>query len=243
MPEMSTYVNRKYTGRKSPARKPEPSHETLRRSPVLWTIVGTLAALIAIGAFGWYLMQEPPPPALVTPAGVNDDGGRQAGVTVGGAGPVVVEVYQDFLSPRGRAVDESTRQALDSLVAQNRIRLVWHPLGTDADPSGGGTRAANAATCAADAGKARQFADALYANQPPAGSPGLSDDQIMDIAGPVGLNAPSFAACVRDQRYRDWVAVVDTRAAERGVAGAPAIYVNGSRLQNPTAAALVSAVG
>jgi protein-disulfide isomerase len=132
---------------------------------------------------------------------------------------------------------------LDSLVAQNRIRLVWHPLGGGTNPTDDATRAANAAACAADAGKLRPFADALFANQAPRGSPGLSDDQIMDIAGPVGLNAPSFAACVRDQRYWDWVGIVDARAAERGITTAPAVYVNGMPLDRPSAQALVAAVG
>jgi protein-disulfide isomerase len=242
---MGTYVNPRYRSRIRPDPTPA-EEERLRRSPVLWTIVGTLAAVIGVGVLGWWLMQEPPPPSLATPVAVSNDGGLQAGLTVAGTGPTVVEVYQDFTSSDSLALDAQLRSTLDALVAQNRIRLVWHPLGTAEDSAGDtgdATRSANAAACAADAGKARAFADALYANQPAPGRPGLSDDQIMQIAGPVGLNAPSFAACVRDQRYRDWVGVVDARAAERAVSGAPAIYVNGTALQRPTAAALTAAVG
>jgi protein-disulfide isomerase len=239
-------VNLPYTSRKAvtpPAATGGQDEERLRRSPVLWTILGTLAGIVAFGALGWYLMQDEPPPPLATPAGVTDDGGRQAGLAVAGTGPTTVEVYQDFLSPESRAADAAIRPTLDALVAQNRIRLVWHPLGEGTNTANDATRAANAAACAADAGKLRPFADALYANQPPPGRAGLSDDQIMEIAGPVGLNAPSFATCVRDQRYRDWVGIVDARAAERGVTTAPVIYVNGVRLDQPTARALVAAVG
>lgn len=242
MPEMGTYVNRRYSSRRR-ADLPEPGEERLRKSPVLWTILGTLAVVIGIGAFGWHLMQEDPPPTMATPAAVTNDGGHQAGLAAGGGGPTVVEVYQHFLSRDSKAVDAAIRPTLDSLVAQNRIRLVWHPLGAGTNPTDGATQAANAAACAADDEKLRAFADVLYANQPPPGRPGLSDDQIMDLAGPVGLNAPSFAACVRDQRYRDWVGVVDTRAAERGVTAGPAIYVNGIRLERLTAQGLVAAVG
>lgn len=244
MPEMSTSVNRPYSSRRQDKAPPEPAEaEKLRRSPVLWTVLGTLAAITAFGALGWYLMQDEPPPTYATPSGVTDDGGPQAGLTVAGTGPTTVEVYQDFLNPASRAADAGVRAALDSLVAQNRIRLVWHPLGEGINPTDGATRAANAATCAADAGKARAFADALYANQPAPGRIGLSDDQLMEIAGPVGLNAPSFASCVRDQRYREWIGIVDARAAERGVTGTPAIYVNGTRLDQPSATALLAAVG
>jgi Thioredoxin len=245
MPGMGTYVNPRYRSRMRPDPTPD-DEERLRRSPVLWTIVSTLAAVIGVGVLGWWLMQEPPPPAVATPTAVSDDGGLHAGLTVAGTGPTVVEVYQDFTSPDSLALDAQLRSTLDALVAQNRIRLVWHPLGTAEDGAGNpgdATRSANAAACAADAGKARAFADALYANQPAPGRPGLSDDQIMQIAGPVGLNAPSFAACVRDQRYRDWIGVVDARAAERALITPPAVYVNGEPLAQPTARALAAAVG
>lgn len=209
----------------------------------MWTILGTLAAIIALGAFGWYLIQDQPPPPMPTPAGVTDDGGHQAGLAVAGSGPATVEVYHDFLSPDSRDVEDALHPALDRLLTQNRIRLVWHPLGQRGESGDDAARAANAIACAADGGKLRSFGDALYANQPAPGRGGLTDDQIMEIAGPVGLNAPSFATCVRDQRYREWVAIVDARAAERGVTEAPAVFVNGERLARPTERALLAAVG
>jgi protein-disulfide isomerase len=247
MPGMGTYVNRRYASRLRPgrgaARLPAPEEERLRQSPVMWTITGTLAVIVALGGFGWYLMQPPPPPEVETPAAVTDDGGAMAGLAAGGSGPTVVEVYQDFLSPHSRSVDEAVRPILDALVAENRIRLVWHPVGEGINPTEGATRMANAVACAADDGKLRTYADALYANQPPPGAPGLSDNELLDLAGPVGLNAPSFASCVRDQRYHKWVGVVDTRTVERGVPQVPSIYVNGTRLEQPTAGAIVAAVG
>jgi len=241
MPGMGTYVNRRYTSRK-PATLPQPGEERLRKSPVMWAIAGILVGLTAFAGLGWYLMQPPPPP-YATPVAVVDDGGRHAGLAVGGSGPVLVEVYLDFLSSHSRTVDAAIRPTIDALLAENRIRLVWHPVGDGFNPTEGATRAANAVACAADVGKLREFTDALYDNQPRPGRPGLSDDELLDIAGPAGLNMPSFAACVRDQRYRDWIGIVDARAAERGVVDAPAIYVNGVRLAHPTVGALVAAVG
>ncbi len=243
---MSTYVNPRYTGRRSVDSPPEQEPERLRQSPVLWTMLGALTVLTLVGLLGWHLMQEPPPPSLATPASVTDDGGAQSGLAVAGEGPTTVEVYLDFLSRDSRTVDAATRPMLDRLVAQNRIRLVWHPLGSldeRTSPVGYSTRAANAVACAADAGKLRPFADTLFANQPAAGSAGLSDDQLMELAGPAGLNTPSFAACLRDQRYRDWVGVVDASAAGRGVSAAPAIYVNGTPVERFTPEAVAAAVG
>ena len=83
---------------------------------------------------------------------------------------------------------------------------------------------------------------ALFANQPAEGSAGLSDDQLIDLGGPVGLNAPSFAQCVRSQRYADWVANVDDQAARRGVTATPTVYVNGAPLGSPTPETLTAAI-
>jgi protein-disulfide isomerase len=129
-------------------------------------------------------------------------------------------------------------------MATNRIRLVWHPLTTLDDrttPPGYATRAANALACAADEGKLEQFEDILFTNQPASGSAGLTDDQLIDVAGPIGLIQPSFAACVRDVKYRDWLALGNSAAVERGV-HAPAILVNGKPLAQPTAEAIMASV-
>jgi protein-disulfide isomerase len=214
--------------------------ESLRYSPILWISILMLSGLTLSGLIVWYEMRHPPPPGLATPAGVTDDGGRQAGLTVGGTGSTTVEVYLDFSCVQCRAVDATTGPVLDQLAQLNRIRLVWHPIGS---PGGAGyaTQAANALACAADVGKLRPYADVLFANQPPAGSNGLTADQLIDIAGPVGLIQPSFAACVRDMRYRDWVAVGGTMAEQRG-ARAPSIYVDGRRLPQPTPDAIIAAI-
>jgi protein-disulfide isomerase len=242
---MTTYVNRRYTSRRHIPRPPEEGPERLRHSPILWFTIAALSVLGLTGLIVWHVMRTPPAPTLATPAGVTDDGGARTGLLVGGNGPATVEVYTDFLCAQCRAVDSSTRSVLDTLAAQNKARVVLHPLDvldTHSVPAGYSTRAANALACASDAGKLRTYEDALYAHQPADGSPGLSDDDLIDIAGPVGLNAPSFAACVRDEHYRDWVAVGDSAAQQRGVVTTPAIFVNGTRLSRLTPDAILSAV-
>jgi protein-disulfide isomerase len=66
----------------------------------------------------------------------------------------------------------------------------------------------------------------LYAAQPAEGSIGLSDDQLIDMAGRIGIITPSFAACVRDVRYRDWVNNVNAQAKARGISETPTVFVN-----------------
>ncbi len=224
----------------------EPDLTALRYSPILWVSIIALLVLALSGLIIWRGVRHPPPPPMATPAGVTDDGGRQAGIAVAGDGPATVEVYFDLLCAQCRLVDAQTWPLLKQLADQDRIRLVWHPialLNNRTQPPGYSTRAANALACAADEGKLREFADVLFLNQPKTGGPGLSDDQLIEGAGTVGLINPAFAACVRDMRYRDWVASGDSMAAQRGISQTPIIFVNGQPLDRPTAQAIAAAVG
>jgi protein-disulfide isomerase len=171
---------------------------------------------------------------------VTDDGGKQTGLPVAGRGPTTVEVYTDLSCASCRANDAQTGALLNQLAQANRIRLIWHPLGAAGAADSYATRSANALACASDLGKLRPYADALFASQPPAGG-SLSADQLIDLGGPIGLIQPSFAACVRDVKYADWVAVGDASAQQRG-ARAPAIFVNGRPLDQPTPQALLAAI-
>ncbi len=217
-----------------------------RRTRTIWvTVIGVLV-LIAAGVIGFSLLRSDTPETFAAPAGVTNDGGDKAGIVAGGDGPATVEVYLDFLCPACGAFESNATPAINQLIADNKIRLVWHPLGfldSATTPAGYSTRAANAAACASDAGKLKEYGEALFANQPAEGGPGLSDDQLIDLGGPVGLNAPSFAQCVRDVKYRDWISNVNEQAARRGVLRTPTVYVNGREIEQPTPEKLIAAVG
>ena len=217
-----------------------------RRTRTIW--IGVIGALVLIlaGVVGWSLLQSDTTDAFASPAGVTDDGGNKAGIVAAGDGPKTVEVYLDFLCPACGAFESAATPTINQLVAENKIRLVWHPLGflnSQTSPAGYSTRAANAAACAADAGKLKEYGETLFANQPAEGGPGLTDDQLIELGGPVGLNAPSFAACVRDMKYQDWVSNVNDQAARRGVFQTPTVYVDGRVLEQPTPQNLSAAVG
>jgi len=216
-----------------------------RRRRAMWISLGAALVLILAAVIGVAVWQRQAPNSYATPAGVTDDGGSDAGILAAGTGPVTVEVYLDFLCPACRQFEAQANPTLDQLVAENKIRLVWHTLGfldNLSDPAGYSTRAASAAGCAGDEGKLKPFGDALFAQQPAEGGPGLTDDQIIDIGGNAGLIAPSFAECVRDARYADWVSHVDTEAARRGITSTPTVFVDGTRLDRPTPENISAAV-
>lgn len=215
-----------------------------RRQRRLWTTIIAVAVLVIAGLIGWGVWQSQKSDEFTAPANATSDGGANAGLVAAGDGPVTVEIYLDFLCPACKQFETAATPTINQLVAEKKIRLVWHTLGfldrlSTTDYS---TRSASAAACASDAGKLKAYGEALFANQPAEGGPGLTDDQLVDLGGPVGLNAPSFAACVRDGRYKNWVAHVNDLASQRGVNQTPTVYVNGQRLAQPTAESLKAAV-
>ncbi len=217
-----------------------------RRRRSRWITVGALALLLVAGLIGWVVYASQHRNTIAVPAGTTDLGGEHAGLVIAGDGPVSVEVYLDFLCPNCRAFSTAVTPTLDQLLATHKIRLSWHPLNflDRSSTTSYSSRAASSAGCASDASaaKLKKYGEALFANQPAEGSAGLSDDQLIDIGGTVGLNAPAFSKCVREQWYRGWVDQVTAQATQRGVGGTPTVYVNGQVVPNPTATAVKAAV-
>jgi protein-disulfide isomerase len=164
---------------------------------------------------------------------------RQDGVVVS-EGPVRIDVYEDFLCPYCRAFEQEAGETLDAIAADGRAEVVFHPVAfldrlSTTDYS---TRAAEAAACAAEAGRFRELARALFADQPEEGGPGLSDDELERLAGEAGVPAD----CIAEHRHRSWVVSVGAAAMAAGVEGIPAVMVDG-RPVDAGAEAIRAAVG
>jgi protein-disulfide isomerase len=139
-----------------------------------------------------------------------------------------VDAYIDFLCPFCRQFEERSGPMLDRLVAAGAISLVYHPLAF-LDPLSTtrySSRASAASGCAADGGHFDEYANALFANQPPEGGPGLSDEELVALGHAVGLDQ-GFDRCVAAGVYLPWTAFVTARAVERGVHGTPTVFVAG----------------
>ncbi len=215
-----------------------------RRTRTMWISLIAVGALLLAGLIGWSVWRSQQSESFAVPAGVTDEGGQDSGLLVAGDGPVTVEVYLDFICPACRQFEAVANPTLNQLIAERKIKLVWHTLGflDEASTTRYSTRAASSAGCASDAGRLKAYGEALFAQQPPEGGPGLSDDQLIEIGGTVGLNAPSFAQCVRQQRYAGWVAHVNDMASERGVNSTPTVFVAGKRVDQPTPENISAAV-
>jgi len=158
------------------------------------------------------------------PAGATPDGD---GIAIG-SGPIVVDAYVDFLCPFCKHFEEQSGPELARMVENDLIQLVYHPLGflDGLSTTRYSTRAAAASGCAANADRFVDYSHVLYAHQPPEGGPGLSDAELVQLGLAIGLDQ-SFASCVAQRRYVEWVEYATARAIARGVSGTPSVLVHG----------------
>jgi protein-disulfide isomerase len=150
------------------------------------------------------------------------------GVVVG-SGPVVVDAYIDFQCPFCRAFEMSSGDALRAMAADGLTTTIYHPMDflDQASTNHYSSRAASASGCASDGGRFEDYARVLFANQPPEGGPGLTDDQLVEVGTSVGLTDPDFVRCVPSHAYVPWADYVTQRALARGVSGTPTTLVDG----------------
>jgi protein-disulfide isomerase len=214
-----------------------------RRGRTRWTTAIALAVLVVAGLIGWGIaagQQKDSTAALTTPTAAVDDG---TGFAVG-TGGVTIDVYEDFMCPVCGEFEQTSGETLAQLAAAGRATVVYHPIAildrySSTEYS---TRAAAASAAAAQGGRFLDFHNALFANQPPENSAGLSDDRLIEIGRSVGLTDAAFTDAVKDGTYRSWATTVTETASGRGVTGTPTVRVAGQPLKNPTPEALTAAV-
>jgi protein-disulfide isomerase len=212
-----------------------------RQQRLLWTFAAAAAVLVLV-IIAVYAIDRvrSDGDGRAVPAGVSEDG---AGLVLG-TGPVVVELYSDFLCPACRAFDNDAADDIARLLAEGRIRLIYRPVAILDRLSSNeySSRAAAGAGCAADAGKLLEYSRVLFANQPAEGGAGHTDGELVQLAGTAGISDPGFGQCLRSGRYLDWVDRVTAGMEPNGITGTPTVIVAGKRLSRPDGQRLVDAV-
>ncbi|GAB1645292.1 DsbA family protein [Krasilnikovia sp. MM14-A1259] len=206
-----------------------------RRKVTLWTSVAVVFLLVAAGLVGWAVssnQQSADAGKLVVP-GVAVDHGTAFPV---GSGPVVVDLYEDFMCPVCRAFESQSSAALRELAAKNEITLRYHPVAI-LDRASQGTqyssRSAGAAAAAAQGGKFVEYHDVLYANQPAEDTPGLTDDKLIELGRTVGLTDATFTDAVKKKTYVPWAGKATDTFSARGYSGTPTVVVAGKQVTGP----------
>ncbi|MEU5941247.1 thioredoxin domain-containing protein [Micromonospora sp. NPDC047548] len=211
-----------------------------RRKRALWTSVGAVVVLVIAGMIGWSVWSSQRPHEFTAPRGANDAG---TGIVIG-SGPVTIDLYEDYLCPACKQFQQVSGATIDQLVSAGKARVVFHPVAylNRFSTTEYSTRSSAASGCAAQGGKFKEFTDVLFARQPPEGSAGLSNDELIDIGAGVGLNRDDFGSCVKDGTYKPWTAKVTEDASRSGVNSTPTIKVNGKEVADRSPAGITAAV-
>ena len=164
-----------------------------------------------------------------------------------------ITIYQDYLCPICGQFDAANGETLAQLVNSGAAKLSIHPISILNSKSAGtkySTRSANAAACVATFSPNNfwDFNQAMFANQPAEGGPGLSDDELKKVAADAGVsNTSSIDTCISDRTFEGWVDAQTKRAltgplpntSVPNVTGTPTVIVNGQQftgsVSDPTA--------
>lgn len=158
---------------------------------------------------------------------------------------VTLDVYEDFLCPACRQFEETYGPQIEQKVQDGTVKVRYHMLNMlndRSDPPGYSLDSANAALCAADAGKFPSFYASLYAAQPEEGARGYDKNQLTKLGQDLGITSPDFPACVANGTYNQIVDQSYQQAAKdanlhqdfgngrRGF-GTPTVAVNGKAVE------------
>ena len=205
----------------------------------IWISVAVVVVLVVVAALVVWMNDSASTPApVVTPDAAVID--AETGAIVVGDGADTLDTYIDFMCPVCNQFEQIYGEAINDLVEEGTITHNIHPISILDRLSQGteySTRAANAMYCvaAADGTAAVPFMQAMFANQPAEGSTGLTDEQILSIAGEVGV--AGIDACVNDGEYAGFVtAMTEQTPVAPGASGigTPTVAVNGEVIANST---------
>jgi protein-disulfide isomerase len=131
---------------------------------------------------------------------------REGAVVVAGesTAKVTIDAYEDFLCPVCGTFEQSFGDDMQRHLAAGDLRVRYHmlPMLTErSDPPGYSLDSADAALCAADAGKFTEYHQALYDAQPEEGARGWDKQQLAKLGTDLGIDSASFKSCVESGKY------------------------------------------
>jgi protein-disulfide isomerase len=153
------------------------------------------------------------------------------------ASTVNIVEFIDYGCPYCNQFESTNADQISKLVGEGKATVEIHPLAfLDANFAGTrySSRADNAVSCVAnyEPDKFLAATKALYANQPPEGSPGLSNAEIVSILRGAGATDSAISTCVVREQFRSWVTASTNFAIKSvfdGQASTPTVFVNGKQ--------------
>jgi protein-disulfide isomerase len=150
--------------------------------------------------------------------------------------PVTLTLYEDFQCPVCRQVEAIVGPTVARFAESGTVRVEYRPIAflDAASTTEYSSRALNAAACVLDergTGAFVRMHDLLFAQQPPEGTAGLSDEQLGALAARAGAKSEAVGGCIDDERFAGRVDAATEQASKDGVNATPTILVDGEQLQ------------
>ncbi|MFJ4254944.1 DsbA family protein [Microbacterium sp. NPDC090003] len=154
---------------------------------------------------------------------------------------VDIHIYVDYLSDDAGEFERANARQLTNWISEGAVTVTYHPVALLTASSNGtkySLRAAAASACVATHSPEQFYAfnHDLLDNQPEVNTDGLSDSELADLAGAVGVdNTKTVRNCIQDGDYLTWAKEATTRALEGPLPGSddlvlastPMIVANG----------------
>ena len=152
-------------------------------------------------------------------------------------GVPVLAIWEDFQCPACKAVEDANGAGIRALAESGAVQLVYRPTAfLDANlKNDSSSRAIAAFGCAVDAGKAPDFHDVVYKNQPQKEGEGYSDEQLLQFGADAGITGAAYdqyKACYEARTYLPWAANSTAAFYAAGVPGTPYATLNGAELSS-----------
>lgn len=159
--------------------------------------------------------------------------------------PVEVTVYEDPMCPYCGDFEKISEQTLKKYADSGDVQVRYHLVSflDTASSTKYSTRAANAVGVVLDtAGPevAVKFHNALYANQPPEGSAGLSDEQLVALAVKAGADEQAIKGPIADLAFEQWVVNATDDWSNKGFTGTPTVTVDDKKIDFTSAQDLLA---
>jgi len=193
-------------------------------------IVGVVVAIL-IGNSG---KSEVGSTGSVVPAGVigGEGGGIVANAATARSNAPTMDIYEDFQCPACGDLEKRMGAEVTRMATAGDVKLVLHTLSflDNNLKNDSSARSANAAACAADAGKVMEYHSAVFAGMPAQEGVGYTDAQLTEFANTSGITGAALTTwqtCTSSGQHDQYVTDVQTRAEKDGVFSTPTVKLNG----------------
>jgi Protein-disulfide isomerase len=197
----------------------------------IWVSVAVVAVVaLLVGVVVWMNNTATAPGVTPQSSGIN----QETGAISFGDGPDTVSTWVDFLCPYCAAFERAEGEDIAQLVEDGRITLEVQPVAI-LDRLSQGTQFSSRAAAAmyavaeADPDNAYAFYLALFDNQPAENTPGLTDEEMVQIAKDAGVEMTAeLEEAILSHKFLDFA---QAQELPEGASGTPTVAVNGEIIQ------------